>query len=396
MSADERLGLVYAPTGNATPDYYGGKRRPFDDKYSSSVVALDADTGRLRWSFQTVHHDLWDYDMASQPTVVDFPGPAGTIHALLAPTKRGEIFMLDRATGKPLSRVEEQTVPGPNGPSIVGERYAPTQPFSVGLPSFRPADLREQDMWGLTPLDQLWCRLRFREARYEGAMTPIGFQPSIVYPGYLGGMDWGGVSIDKVHGVAVVNSSLIANYNRIVSRAEADRRGVVRLGHSGGKVVDLGGTAPQENTPYAAGVQPFLSPLGAPCNKPPYGKLSAIDLRTHKLLWSRPVGTARDSGPFGLSTGLPIPMGIPMSGGTVTTAGGLIFMGSTAEATFRAMDLKTGKELWSARLPAGGQATPMTYLSPASRRQFVVIAAGGNVALRSRLGSKIVAYSLPR
>lgn len=397
MSADERLGLVYAPTGNATPDYFGGQRRPFDEKYTASVVALDAETGLVRWSFQTVHHDLWDYDVASQPTLADIPTASGTVrHALLAPTKRGELFMLDRATGRPLSPVVEQKVPGPKGPTIVGERYAPTQPFSVGLPSFRPADLREQDMWGITPLDQLWCRLRFREARYEGSMTPPGLQPTVVYPGYLGGMNWGGVSIDKAHGIAVVNSSFIANYDQMVTRAEADRQGVVPLGHAGGKVVDLGGTAPQEKTPYATRVQPFLSPLGVPCNKPPFGKLSAIDLRTRKLLWSQPIGTARDSGPFGLSMKLPIPMGLPMSGGTVTTAGGLIFMGATAEATFRAIDLKTGRQLWSARLPAGGHATPMTYISPASGRQFVVIAAGGSIAMRSKLGTKIVAYSLPK
>jgi quinoprotein glucose dehydrogenase len=395
MSADESLGLVFAPTGNATPDYYGAQRRPFDDKYSSSVIAIDVDTGDVRWSFQTTHHDLWDYDVASQPSLVDLPTANGVQHTLLAPTKRGELFMLDRTTGRPIATVSEKPVP--QGGIAPGERLSATQPFSDGMPSFRGAELRERDMWGLTPLDQLWCRIKFREARYDGPLTPIGpDKPIISYPGYLGGMDWGGVSIDRSRGVAVVNSSKVGNYNVLIPRAVADKQGIVPLGQSGGKVVDLSGASPQGGTPYAGGVQPFLSPLGAPCNEPPYGVLSAVDLKTHKLLWTRPIGTARDSGPFGIPSMLPIPMGVPMSGGTITTASGLIFMGATQESAFRALDIRTGKQLFYGRLPAGGQATPMTYLSPDSGRQFVVIAAGGNTALQSKAGSTVVAYALPR
>lgn len=392
MSADEQLGLVYAPTGNATPDYYGAQRRPFDDRYSSSVIALDVTTGAVRWSFQTTHHDLWDYDIASQPTLVDVPTASGVQHALLAPTKRGELFMLDRITGKPIATVEEKAVPQTG--AAPGERLSPTQPFSTGMPSFRGPELTETAMWGLTPIDQMWCRIKFRQARYEGPLTPPGLTSNIASPGYLGGMDWGSISVDPARGIAVTDTSRVPNYDRLITRASANREKLLPMGQGGGD--NLAGASAQGNTPYAAEVRPFLSPLGTPCSQPPYGMLSAIDLHTHKLLWTRPIGTAQDSGPFGLSSMLPIPMGVPVSGGTITTASGLIFMGATQERTFRALDTQTGKELWSARLPAGGQATPMTYLSPASNRQFVVIAAGGNVALRSKPGSTIVAYAMPR
>jgi quinoprotein glucose dehydrogenase len=189
MSADETLGLVYVPTGNSTPDFYGAQRRPFDDQYSSSVIALDADTGVVRWSFQTTHHDLWDYDVASQPTLVDLPMPDGSVQrALIQPTKRGEVFMLDRATGRPLATVEERAVPQRG--RAPGEHLSPTQPFSVGLPSLAGPQLTERDMWGITPLDQLWCRILFRKAQYDGTMTPPGPVQTIISPGSGGGSNW--------------------------------------------------------------------------------------------------------------------------------------------------------------------------------------------------------------
>lgn len=391
-SADEKLGLVYLAMGSPIPDYYGGKRTPQDELYTDTVLALDAETGNPRWHFQTLRHDLWDYDVASQPTLIDLPIGGTVRQALVQPTKRGEIFVLDRATGKPIFPVTEHAVP--QGGIVPGERLAKTQPFSDGMASFRGPDLRESDMWGVTPLDQLQCRLRFRKARYEGPLTPPGLhRPNLVYPGYLGGIDWGSVSIDADHGIMIVNSNRMPVTGQILTRAEATRRNVGVVGVD--KNADPKRGQPQIGVPYAVDVQPFLSALGVPCNAPPFGLLTAVDLRTGKVIWNKPIGTARDSGPMGLTTGLPITMGLPNAGGSVTTRGGLVFIAAVQERTLRAFETTTGKEVWSVRLPGGGQATPMTYWSSKSGRQFVVIAAGGNVPLQSRISTQIVAYALP-
>jgi quinoprotein glucose dehydrogenase len=384
ISADEDLGLVYVPTGNPAVDYFGGYRRPFDEKYGSAVTAIDVATGRTRWTFQAVHHDLWDWDTASQPTLVDLPIAGGMRHALIQPTKRGEIFVLDRETGKPIKTVEERAVP--QGGVVPGERLAPTQPFSVAMPSFRGADLTEKSMWGATPLDQLWCRIKFREARYEGTATPPGFKPSIAYPGFNGGIDWGSASVDPVRNILFVNSNRVANYNVIVTRAEAGRQNLA-FGKKHGAL-----NAPQINTPYVTIIKVFMSPLGIPCNQPPFGMLAAVDLASGKLIWSRPFGSARASGPLGTRSMLPLTIGTPNGGGTLATASGLLFSGATQDGDFRAFDAATGKVLWKSDLGAGGQSTPMTYISPRSGKQFVVVAAGGNPILGSVLGDYIVAY----
>jgi quinoprotein glucose dehydrogenase len=389
MSADEQLGLVYVPTGNATPDYFGGERTANDDRFSSAVIALDAESGAARWVFQTTHHDLWDYDVPAQPTLVDLPGG---VKALIQPTKRGEIFLLDRRTGKPIAAVTEKPVPQKGVP---GERLSPTQPFSTGLPSFAGPQLTEATMWGITPFDQLWCRIAFRKARYDGPLTPVVTdRPTIEYPGYLGGIDWGGVSVDADRGVMLVNSDRVANYDRLLLRAEADRRGLKPMheGHMG----DVGGPAAQAGTPYAADIRPFLSPIGVPCQQPPYGMLSAVDLKSGRMVWTQRLGSAADSGPIGLASHLPIPMGVPNIGGSVTTRGGIFFVAATQDRYLRAFDTRTGRELWRGRLPAGGQATPMTFGSPASGRQFVVVAAGGHGGLGTKGGDALVAYALPR
>jgi len=389
MSVDPALGLIYLPTGNATPDYFGGQRRPFDDLYSSSVVALDIATGTVRWRFQTTHHDLWDYDVPAQPTLVDLDG----VPALLQPTKRGEIFMLDRRTGKPLAPVEERPVPRSHVP---GERASPTQPFSTGLPSFAGPRLREADMWGLTPIDQAWCRAAFRKARYEGPLTPPGLdRPSLVYPGYGGGMNWGGVAVDAARGLMLVNSNRFANTVQLLARDEADRRGIRPL--SATSAGNAAGAVAQAGLPYAAEVKPLMSPLGVPCQQPPWGMISAVDLRSRKLLWSQPFGTGADSGPLGIASRLPLRIGVPNTGGAVLTRSGLAFIGATQDHYLRAFAIGSGRELWRARLPAGGQATPMTFRSPKSGRQFVVIAAGGHPGLTpGGLGDHVVAYALPR
>lgn len=390
ISADEGLGLVYLPTGNAVPDWYGGKRRPFDDEYSSSVVALDAETGAVRWSFQTTHHDLWDYDVASQPTLDDLPLGNGRVPALIQPTKRGEIFVLDRRTGKPLMPVEERRVPRSDVP---GERAAPTQPFSVGIPSFGGPTLTEAMMWGLTPIDQAWCRPAFRTSNYEGAMTPatVG-RPTIIFPGYVGGSDWGGISIDKDRDILIGNSNRVAMRATLVPRAEADALGIRPIAANAHG--NVGGTSAQVGTPFAVRIAAFMSPLAVPCTQPPYGMISGIDMKTRKLLWSHPFGSAHDSGPLGLESHLPFTMGVPNTAGSLITRGGLTMIGATQDRYLRALETRTGHLLWQGRLPAGGQATPMTYLS-GSGRQFVVIAAGGNYTLRSKTGDYVVAYALP-
>ncbi|WP_242128729.1 membrane-bound PQQ-dependent dehydrogenase, glucose/quinate/shikimate family [Sphingobium sp. Sx8-8] len=386
FSADETLGLVYVPTGNPAVDYFGGYRRPFDEKFGSSVTAIDAQSGKTRWTFQTVHHDLWDWDNASQPTLIELPTARGVRPALIQPTKRGELFVLDRLTGKPLKPVQERPVP--QGGIVPGERLSPTQPFSVGMPSFRGPDLTEKSMWGVTPIDQLWCRIRFREARYEGTATPPGFRPTIAYPGFNGGMDWGSVSVDPIRHLLFVNSNRVPNYDRIVTRDDAARERLI-FGKKHGAL-----NAPQFNTPYVAIIKVFMSPLAIPCNQPPYGMLAAVDIRSGKLVWSQPFGTAREAGPLGLRSKLPFTIGTPNNGGSLVTGSGLLFIGATQDSAFRAIEAGTGKLLWQANLGAGGQATPVTYISPKSGRQFVAIAAGGNPILGSVLGDYVVAYTL--
>lgn len=360
FSADDALGLVYIPTGNATPDYYGGHRTPESERFASSVVALDAVSGAVRWSFQTTHHDIWDYDVPSQPVLVDLPAEDGSVtRALVAPTKRGELFLLDRRDGKPLASVEEKPVPQTDVPN---EKTSPTQPFSVGMPSFGNDPVTEAKMWGITPIDQMLCRIQFRKLRYEGPLTPPSLRGSLQYPGFAGGMNWGSVAIDEPDGVMIVNALHIGNHVRLYSRAEVNDKTV--LGFGGGY---------QHGTPYAAFTTPFLSPIFAPCQQPPYGEVAAIDLKSRQTLWRRPLGTANEMGPLGLKVKLRIPMGVPYSAGTIVTKGGLIFVGGTMDRQMRALDVRTGKELWSDFMPNTAQATPMSYVAPQSGRQFVVI-----------------------
>lgn len=362
FSADDELGLVYIPTGNATPDYYGGHRSPESERFASSVVALDAKSGAMRWSFQTTHHDLWDYDVPSQPVLVDFvpEGQMEPVRALVAPTKRGELFLLDRVTGQPLADVEERPVPQTDVPH---EWTARTQPFSVGMPSFNREPLTEARMWGITPIDQMLCRIQFRRLRYEGPLTPPSLGGSIQFPGFAGGMNWGSVAVDENHGVMIVNALQLANHVMLLPRADVHKD--TKLGFGGGH---------QLGTPYAAFTTPFLSPLFAPCQQPPYGEIAAVDLRTRSVIWRRPLGSANELGPLGLKFRLPLPMGVPYTGGTVVTGGGLVFMGGTMDRRFRALELATGKILWTDVLPNNAQATPMSYVSPQTRKQYVVIA----------------------
>ena len=391
ISADESLGLVYLPIGNSVPDFFGGKRRPFDEEIGSSVIALDAETGQLRWRFQTVHHDIWDFDVPSQPTLVDLPTPNGIRHALIQTTKRGEIFVLDRVTGEPIKPVSE--LPVPQGGIAPGERLSPTQPFSPELPSLRGPRLREADMWGITPIDQMVCRILFKKSRFDGIFTPPTLErPVILDPGFFGGPEWGGVSVDVDRGILIANWMRMPARVELLTRAEANAHGFQLFdGHVQGSA-----RHPMLNTPYAAEVSAFLSPLEIPCIAPPWGMLTAVDLASGRVIWNEPFGTGRDSGPFGISSHLPVTMGVPNIGGAVVTRSGLIFIGATVERALHAYDIATGKEVWQARLSNGGQATPITYRSERSGRQFVAIAAGGKPSMQTGSGTRIVAYALSR
>jgi quinoprotein glucose dehydrogenase len=397
-TADPALGLLYVPLGNATPDYYGAARRPFDDEYSSALVALDIETGRERWHFQTVHHDVWDFDLPIGPSLVDLPQADGkTVPALVQTTKLGQLFLLDRRTGKPLADVVEKRVP--QTPALPGERLSPTQPSSVGMPTLAPPDLTERDTWGATPLDQLWCRIQFRRAHYAGQYTPPSLGTTIAYPAFDGVVDWYGASIDPVRHLLIANTSYIPFTMEAMPTAEALRRGLMKpwAGWNSGPPYPKPrefAVGPQYGTPYAVVVKPWLSFLDAPCSAPPWGKLVGIDLATRRIAWQRPVGTTRDMNLLNTHANAPLPTGIFMIGGNIVTGSGLVFMGATADDYLRAFDESTGAELWKARLPAGGQATPITYLGN-DGRQYVVIAAGGHGGLRTRLGDSVMAFALP-
>jgi quinate dehydrogenase (quinone) len=393
-SADEELGLIYVPTGNATPDYFGGHRSEAMEKYASSIIALDARTGRVRWSFQTTHHDIWDYDVPAQPTLVDIPVNGVIRKAVVVPTKRAEIFLLDRETGEPIAEVAELPTPQTDIPE---DFTAATQPFSVGMPSFADQRLTEADMWGITPFDQAACRLQFKRMRYEGPLTPpTTGHGSLYYPGVAGGMNWGSVAVDEVNHLMVVNTMNNPSVVRLIPRED------VRENEGFG----IGGA--QAGTPYAVYSFFFLSPLFAPCIEPPYGEMAVVDLASQELLWRRPLGTAKEQGPLGIPSRLPLPMGMFYNAGSIVTGGGLIFNAGVVDSTARALDVFTGEEVWTDSLPGSSTATPMSYVSPTTGKQYVIVTVadgGGALQLEAAVdddvetgdvpGGYVIAYSLP-
>ncbi|HUH36580.1 MAG TPA: pyrroloquinoline quinone-dependent dehydrogenase [Spongiibacteraceae bacterium] len=374
FSTDSKRKLVFIPTGNPAGDYYGGRRDGID-QYGSSVVALNTDTGELVWSFKTVHADVWDYDVPSQPLLFDFPGPNGPVPALVQATKMGLLFVLNRETGEPLLPVEERPVPQ-GGPAP--EALSATQPYPVLPEALHPDRLTEDDMFGFLWFDRQACVKEFRALNYEGRYTPIGETPTMVFPGYMGGSNWGGVSWDPVRQLLIANTTQIPTVIQLVPREVTEQAGFAER------------VEPQLDTPYAVKRRPMLSPLGAPCSRPPWGKLIAVDMRSGKKAWEVPLGNLRDLAPFPLW----LTLGVPNSGGSLVTASGLTFIGASTDSYFRAFATETGETLWETRLPAGGHATPMTY-KLSNGKQYVVIGASGNRFLGSRLGDSLVAYALP-
>jgi quinoprotein glucose dehydrogenase len=382
-AVDENLGMVYVPLGNQPPDQWGGNRSPAVEKYSSSVVALDIATGQVRWNFQTVHHDLWDYDVPAQPSLIDLTVNGRTVPALVQPTKQGELFVLDRRTGEPVLPVTEK--PAPQG-AAEGDHTAPTQPVSAL--SFDPPPLTGKDMWGATMFDQLACRVSLKRLRYEGRYTPPSLQGSLVYPGNFGVFNWGSVAVDPQRQIAFTTPTYLAFVSQLIPRADDTTTYV-----QGENAPEYGLPSLNENfgAPFAVKLAPFVSALGLPCQAPPWGYVAAADLTTGKLFWKHKNGTVRDASPLPL----PFRMGVPNLGGPITTAGGVAFLSGTIDYYVRGYDVTTGEQLWESRLPAGGQATPMTYLGD-DGRQYLLVVAGGHGSLGTKAGDSVIAYALPR
>ena len=388
-AGDEKLGLVYVPMGNMADDYISTGRPPEVNGYSSSLVAIDVTTGKPRWNFQAAHKDVWDYDLGSQPSLIDYHGSP----AVVLPSKQGDLYILDRTTGRPLTPVGSIAAPG--GGVEPGER-APRQPVSLWQ-TLKKADLRESDMWGMSPIDQMICHIQFRRADYRGEFTPPRADRwTIEYPGYNGGSDWGSVSIDPLRGVMIANYNDMPNHVKLVPRAQANKQGIKPRFATDIVSTQAHAVDPQWGVPWAVHVNagwrvPITKLL---CKRPPYGGIRAIDIATGKTLWDRPFGTARRNGPMNIPTLLPFSIGTPNNGGAVTTASGLIFIAAATDDLLRAIDERTGKVLWSVPLPAGGQANPIVYEQDG--REYLVIFAGGHHFMETPMGDSVIAYALPR
>lgn len=378
ISVDEALGLVYLPMGNATPDQYGANRSENDETYSAGLVALNLNNGQVAWVYQFVHHDLWDMDTPAQPVLIDLATADGTQPAVIQPTKQGSLYVLNRETGEPIVPIEE--VPAPQG-AIEGDWTAETQPRSAL--NLLPPPLTERDMWGASPFDQMMCRIQFRSLRYEGQYTPPSLEGSIIYPGNVGVMNWGGVAVDPERQALFTGAKYLAFVSKLIPRDEVE---------DGQGSASEQGLQPNTGAPYAVELGPLLSVLGLPCQAPSWGDVAGIDLQSSEVVWKHPNGTTRDSMPFDLPVGLNV--GVPALGGPLTTAGGVSFLSGTLDQYLRGYDITTGEELYKARLPAGGQATPMTYTG-ADGRQYVVITAGGHGTFGTKMGDYVIGYALP-
>ena len=373
ITADPARDLVIVPTSSPAPDYFGGLRIG-ENRYANSIVALRASTGRVVWHFQTVHHDIWDFDNASPATLTTVTSDGRSVPAVLQATKTGMLFVLNRETGVPLFQVQERPVPASDVPD---EFASSSQPFTAITPPLVPHRISASDLWGATPAELAACQEALRAVRNEGPFTPVSFRGTLVIPSNIGGAHWGGVAADGERGIAVVPVNNLAAIVQLIPREGYNRASY----NSESPRYDWQFTT-MNGTPYVMRRRLFVSPDGLPCTKPPFGSLVAVSLSTGGILWNVPLGQVAPSGP---------PTGSPNLGGAIVTRSGLVFIGATLDRGFRAFDIESGRELWRATLPAGARATPMTY--EAGGRQFVVIAAGGGGRFGD--GDSIVAFALP-
>lgn len=390
LSADPGRGLVFLPTTSPSSDFYGGTRK-FAIPLATATVALHAETGEVAWHFQTVHHDVFDYDLPGHPLLVTIRKDGQSRDVAIQQTKWGYLFVFDRDTGAPVFAIEERPVPKSDVP---GEETSPTQPFPVLPEPFTPTRLSRDELYGLTPLDRRWCQKRFDELRYEGMFTPPSEQGTLHYPGFGGGGNWGGAAFDPNTNLLVIKSLSVATQHWLSRMTEAEAEAAAKAAAAGDQGVPGGNYRsglgdPMPGTPFRTRTENFVSPLGLPCTPPPWGSLTAIDMDSGKIKWQIPFGRTKR---FGITFPASLGWGSAIVGGPIVTAGGLVFMAASMDKKFRALDVNTGEELWRADLPYAGMAVPMSYM--AGGRQYVVIAAGGNRRTFSEEGDAMVAFVL--
>ncbi len=384
IAVDAARDLVFVPTGSVSPDYFGGERLG-DNLYANSVVALRGDTGERVWHFQTVHHDLWDYDVASPPLLFDLQKDGTSVPAIAVGSKTGNLFLLDRTNGKPIFGVEERAVPKTDVP---GEVASPTQPFPIKPAPLTPQVMTAKDAWGIDEADRKWCEDEISGLRTEGIFTPPSIKGTLSMPGHVGGQNWGGMAYDPVHRLLIVPESHLAAEVKLIARADYESQ----LNSGGRRLNGDWELAPQRGTPYGMMRRVLLGPKHLPCTAPPWGTLLAIDPKSGEKKWDVPFGRLFTGDKTHAAT--PPEWGSIILGGPMVTAGSLVFTAGTLDNALYAFDVETGKQLWSGTLPTSSRAVPMTYRAP-DGKQYLVICAGGHKPAGSQpLGDYVVAFRL--